>query len=138
MFLGKHFLDFEPGIHYSQVQMQSGTTGINTVRIYSPIQQVRDQDPKGEFIRKYVPELAEVPVEYLAEPHKMPVSTQSKGGCRIGTDYPHPIVDHAAAYQSARTKIDAVRREDNAKIDARRVLHKHGRRKAPPNRKAGN
>ncbi|MEM7313178.1 MAG: FAD-binding domain-containing protein, partial [Planctomycetota bacterium] len=50
VYLAQHFLDFEPGIHFSQFQMQSGTTGINALRIYSPIKQVVDQDPDGEFI----------------------------------------------------------------------------------------
>jgi deoxyribodipyrimidine photo-lyase len=136
LFLGKHFLDFEPGIHYSQVQMQSGTTGINAVRIYSPIKQVRDQDPEGEFIRKYVPELAEVPNEHVAEPHKMPLSTQSKVGCRIGRDYPKPIVEHVVAYRAARERIYAVRRGENARTDAKRVLQKHGSRKDPARRRS--
>ena len=83
-FLAKHFLDFEPGIHYPQIQMQSGTTGINAVRIYSPIKQVKDHDPQGVFIRRYVPELAAVPDEYLAEPHKMPLTTQRQSGCIMG------------------------------------------------------
>ena len=47
MYLGGLFLDFEPGIHFSQFQMQSGTTGINTIRIYSPAKQAKDQDPQG-------------------------------------------------------------------------------------------
>ena len=136
LFLGKHFLDFEPGIHYSQVQMQSGTTGINTVRIYSPIKQVKDQDPQGEFIRKYVPELADVPDDHLAEPHKMALSTQSKVGCRIGKDYPKPIVEHGAAYRSARERIYAVRRGENARTDAKRVFQKHGSRKGPARRRS--
>jgi deoxyribodipyrimidine photo-lyase len=136
LFLGKHFLDFEPGIHYSQVQMQSGTTGINTVRIYSPIKQVKDQDPKGDFIRSYVPELAEVPAEHIAEPHKMPLSTQSKVGCRIGKDYPKPIVEHGLAYRTARERIYAVRLGENARSDAKRVLRKHGSRKGPARKRS--
>ena len=47
LYLARVFLDYEPGIHYSQVQMQSGTTGINAVQIYSPIKQVKDHDPRG-------------------------------------------------------------------------------------------
>jgi hypothetical protein len=56
LFLARQFLDFEPGIHWSQMQMQSGTTGINTLRIYSPAKQARDHDPLGEYVRRWVPE----------------------------------------------------------------------------------
>jgi deoxyribodipyrimidine photo-lyase len=128
-FLARHFLDFEPGIHFSQFQMQSGTTGINTIRIYSPIKQVKDQDPSGESIRHFVPELDRVPEQYLAEPHKMPLSVQSKVGCVVGKDYPPPIVDHAVAYRAARERMYAVRRTSEAKQEAGRVLRKHGSRK---------
>jgi len=127
--LATQFLDFEPGIHFSQCQMQSGTTGINTVRIYSPAKQVIDHDPTGLFIRKYVPELANVPAEYLAEPHRMPLGVQSAVGCRIGCDYPQPIVDHRAAYKSAQQKIFAIRQTASAIDEATRVFIKHGSRK---------
>ena len=70
--LARQFLDYEPGIHWSQVGMQSGTTGINTVRAYSVIKQGRDHDPKGEFIRKWVSEMGSVPEKYVHEPWKMP------------------------------------------------------------------
>ena len=129
VYLARHFLDFEPGIHFSQFQMQSGTTGINTVRIYSPIKQVKDQDPTGKFIRQYVPELAAVPDEHIAEPHKMTLSQQSKAGCLIGTNYPSPIVEHSVAYKAARQRMYAVRRKDEAKSEAKRVVKKHGSRK---------
>jgi deoxyribodipyrimidine photo-lyase len=127
--LATQFLDFEPGIHFSQCQMQSGTTGINTVRIYSPAKQVIDHDPTGLFIRKYVPELSNVPTEYLAEPHRMPLGVQSAVGCRIGCDYPQPIVDHRAAYKSAQQKIFAIRQTASAIDEATRVFIKHGSRK---------
>ena len=131
VYLAKHFLDFEPGIHFSQFQMQAGTTGINSVRIYSPIKQVKDHDPEGQFIRRFVPELANVPAEFLAEPHKMPLSMQSLAGCRIGKDYPKPIVNHSTAYREARERIYAVRRKSETRSDAKRVMQKHGSRKGP-------
>jgi deoxyribodipyrimidine photo-lyase len=129
-YLARQFIDFEPGIHYSQVQMQSGTTGINTVRIYSPIKQALDQDPQGTFIKRYVPELAAVPVEYLALPHTMPAVLQQRLGVRIGRTYPAPIVDHVSAYRAARERIAAVRRTAQAHAEADRVQDKHGSRRS--------
>jgi deoxyribodipyrimidine photo-lyase len=66
--LARLFTDYEPGIHYSQVQMQSGTTGINTLRIYNPVKQSQDHDPEGAFIRRWVPELADVPTDWIHSP----------------------------------------------------------------------
>ena len=129
MFLAQHFLDYEPGIHFSQFQMQSGTTGINTIRIYSPIKQVKDQDPSGLFIRRFIPELAGVPDKYLAEPHKMSHSEQSQAGCLINKDYPAPIVEHAAAYKEAKARIYEIRGQRAAREEAAKVVRKHGSRK---------
>ncbi|MDG2221691.1 MAG: FAD-binding domain-containing protein [Rubripirellula sp.] len=129
VYLSRHFLDFEPGIHYSQFQMQSGTTGINAIRIYSPIKQVKDQDPTGKFIRHFVPELATVPDRNLAEPHKMSLAEQSKSGCQIGKHYPPPIVEHVVAYRAAKARMFAVRKQTAARADAERVVRKHGSRK---------
>ena len=127
--LAKHFLDFEPGIHFSQCQMQSGTTGINTIRIYSPAKQVIDHDPTGVFLRQYVPELANVPNEYLPEPHRMPLDVQSRVGCIVGRDYPFPIVEHRIAYKLAQEKIFAIRQTAGAIEESKRVFVKHGSRK---------
>ena len=127
--LAKYFLDFEPGIHFSQCQMQSGTTGINTIRIYSPAKQVIDQDPTGEFIRRYVPELSRVPNEHLPEPHRMPMHVQSQVGCVVGRDYPFPIVEHRTAYRMAQERIFAIRQTETAIDESKRVYQKHGSRK---------
>ncbi|NBC32600.1 MAG: deoxyribodipyrimidine photolyase, partial [Alphaproteobacteria bacterium] len=91
--LARLFTDYEPGIHYPQMQMQSGTTGINTVRIYNPVKQSRDHDPDGAFIRRFVPELAGVPDRHIHEPWRMDAGTQAASGCRLGRDYPAPVVD---------------------------------------------
>lgn len=135
LYLARHFLDFEPGIHFSQFQMQSGTTGINTVRIYSPSKQALEQDPKGVFIRRWVPELAGVPESWLSQPHLMPADMQRRCGCVIGKDYPAPIVDHQSAVASARQKMAAVRRQPATREESRRVLRKHGSRKRPTQRR---
>lgn len=76
--LAREFLDYEPGIHYPQVQMQSGTTGINTARIYNPLKQALDQDPDGVFVRRWIPALARVPAEHIVEPWRMPRGAAGK------------------------------------------------------------
>lgn len=137
IYLARHWLDFEPGIHFCQFQMQSGTTGINAVRIYSPIKQVTDQDPEGVFIRRYLPSLANIPNEYLAEPHKMPVALQNQVGCMIGKDYPAPIVEHKTAVAQAKKRIYAVRQQSETKNEAKAVYRKHGSRRQTSNRQRG-
>lgn len=129
LFLARHFLDFEPGIHFPQVQMQSGTTGINTVRIYSPVKQAIDHDPDGEFVRRWVPELEGLPKPWIFEPWKMSNDDQIRYGCRMGVDYPLPAVDHRIAVAEAKQRIYALRQTDRAKEDAEQVYAKHGSRK---------
>ena len=134
LFLARQFLDYEPGIHWSQMQMQSGTTGINTLRIYSPTKQAHDQDPEGVFIRRWVPELARVPLPYLAEPWKMDISVQHMAGCVIGVDYPAPIVDDKLAMKAAKDKMYGLRKSEEAREEAGAVQARHGSRKSglPP------
>ena len=134
MFLARQFLDYEPGIHWSQMQMQSGTTGINTLRMYSPTKQAQDQDPQGLFIRRWVPELARVPLPYLAEPWKMDVSVQRMAGCMIGADYPAPIVDDKLAMKAAKDRMYGLRQTQAAREEAGNVQARHGSRKSglPP------
>ncbi|MEM6929854.1 MAG: deoxyribodipyrimidine photo-lyase/cryptochrome family protein [Myxococcota bacterium] len=127
--LARHFLDFEPGIHYPQFQMQSGTTGINSLRIYDPVKQVRDQDPQGRFIRRWVPELAGVPDAHLAEPHRMSAPEQDAAGCRIGVDYPAPLVENKPAIAKARRVLEALRRRPESRARSREVFQRHGSRR---------
>jgi deoxyribodipyrimidine photo-lyase len=127
--LARCFLDFEPGIHFSQAQMQSGTTGINTVRIYSPTLQAIEQDPKGVFIRRWVPELAGVPDVFLAEPWRMTRSQQEASRSVIGVDYPAPRVDPRRSVIEAKERIARVRSSAAAREASRRVYLRHGSRK---------
>ncbi|MEB3207048.1 MAG: FAD-binding domain-containing protein [Vampirovibrionales bacterium] len=134
--LARHFLDYEPGIHYSQIQMQSGVTGINAIRIYSPLKQAQDHDPYGHFIRRWVPELATVPAPWIFEPHTLPDLEASRLGFRVGKDYPLPIVDHAEAYRQAKEALWQWKRTPEARAQAKIVLDKHGSRQQPAHRKA--
>ena len=68
--------------------MQSGVTGINTLRIYNPIKQGEDHDPDGTFIRTWVPELAALETPDIHRPWEMPELLQMERGTRIGIDYP--------------------------------------------------
>ena len=133
--LARLFTDYEPGIHYPQAQMQSGTTGINTARIYNPIKQSLDQDPEGVFIRRWVPELEQVSKEWIHMPWKMPHNLQKESACIIGKDYPEPLVDHEIAAREARQKLSLWRKQTPAREESRRILKKHGSRKRPAKRR---
>ena len=131
VFLARHFLDFEPGIHFPQFQMQSGTTGINTLRIYSPAKQAATHDPDGHFIRQWIPELEGVPASWITQPHIMPASLQIRANCRIGHHYPAPIVDHTTARRHALDAFQRLRRHSSVQSEAKRVYLRHGSRKDP-------
>lgn len=135
--LARLFTDYEPGIHWSQVQMQSGTTGINTLRMYSPLKQSLDQDPSGEFIRRWVPELAAVPEVYVHEPWRMTDAAQSAAGCEIGRDYPLPVVDHKEAVRQARAKFSEISQRPEHRSETQAVLRTHGSRKRAAEKTSG-
>lgn len=121
LYLAQLFTDYEPGIHYSQVQMQSGTTGINTIRIYNPIKQGFDQDSEGEFIKTWIPELQRMHPLFIHTPWEF---VFDKGG------YPMPIVDEVAARKRAADKLYGLRKnsEEHASI-SQEIVKKHASRK---------
>jgi len=119
--LARLFSDYEPGIHWPQVQMQSGQTGINTPRIYNPVKQGLDQDPEGRFTRRWVPELAHMPTASLQTP-------QLDIGADLG-GYPPPIVDPATAARAAKTRLTALRSTASYREASRQVFEKHASRK---------
>lgn len=127
--LAKLFIDYEPGIHWSQIHMQSGVTGINSVRAYSVIKQSLDHDMQGEFIRTWVPELAMVPTPQIHEPWTMSVEMQAAIGVRIGVTYPAPVVDETEARSKGIAAAYAAKRDEAVKARSSSVYTKHGSRK---------
>ena len=127
--LARQFLDYEPGIHWSQLQMQSGTTGINIPRIYNPIKQAQDHDPNGVFVRRWLPAMRRVPDTWLFEPWKMPHSLQVQYNVYVDTDLRVPIVELEASTRAAKQKLYALRAQPQVRATKREVVQKHGSRK---------
>lgn len=124
-YLAKQFLDYEPGIHYPQLQMQSGVTGINTIRIYNPIKNSMEHDESGEFIKTWIPALRLVPPEIIHEPWKMIAMEQALYQVEIGKDYPFPILDLEESRRTASTEVWKFRKTPAVKIEGSRILKKH-------------
>lgn len=120
LYLARLFVDYEPGIHYNQCQMQSGTTGINAIRIYSPTKQAIEQDPEGIFIKQWLPELKDMPIEFIHTPWKAPL---------FMGDYPMPIIDEKSARKKAADIMFGTRKNPDFRQQAKLIYEKHGSRK---------
>ena len=128
--LAQMFLDYEPGIHYPQVQMQAGTTGVNTVRVYNPVKQALDHDPKSVFILTWVPELKALPDQFTQCPWILTDMDQLFYNFNLGESYPIPIVDLETAGRRGRNKIWSFRERQDVKREALRILKTHTRRRS--------
>ena len=137
LWLARQFLDYEPGIHWSQVQMQSGTTGINTTRVYNPIKQARDQDPEGRFVRQWLPALRRVPQAWIFEPWRMPPEVAQRAGLRLGEDIPLPVVDLAPALREAKRRVHELRARPEVQAEQDAIVRRHGSRHRPAEQLAG-
>jgi deoxyribodipyrimidine photo-lyase len=108
--LATQFLDYEPGIHWSQMQMQSGTTGINTTRVYNPLKQAQDHDPYGKFINRWLP----------ANRHVA------------------PLLDLAVDTREAKSRLHARRQDPLVRDGKNEVIEKHASRKVFSKTRAAN
>jgi len=78
-------------------------------RIFNPVAQGKRFDPDGAYVRRWVPELAELPVAWIHEPWKAPADVLASAGIRLGATYPEPIVDHGEARSRALAAYEVVR-----------------------------
>lgn len=127
--LAHQFLDYEPGIHFPQFQMQAGVTGVNTIRIYNPVRNALLHDSEAIFIKKWVPELADLPTPFILEPYKMTAMEQQFYNFQPGKDYPEPIIDIAKAHKEASEKMWQHRDHPAVIAENERILNQHTFRK---------
>ncbi|TKX59793.1 deoxyribodipyrimidine photo-lyase/cryptochrome family protein [Halorubrum sp. ASP1] len=106
-----HLIDSDVGINYTQWQSQAGLIGKPSQRVYNPRKQVRDQDPDGDWITRWIPELADLPSEFLDQPEKAPLAVQQECGVHVGEVYPRPVVDFEARREQFWSRYEAQRPE---------------------------
>jgi deoxyribodipyrimidine photo-lyase len=127
-YLARMFVDYEPGIHFPQFQMQAGTTGVNSIRIYNPIKQSVEKDKEGTFIKKWVPELRDLPVEFLHRPWLMTEMDELLFSFKLGKNYPKPIVDFEKSYKRSQELLWRTKQSESNKKHSQKILQKHSRK----------
>ncbi len=116
--------------------MQSGTTGINTTRVYNPIKQAQDQDPHGRFVRRWLPHMRTVPNTWLFEPWRMPQDLQTAAGLEVGTSLAQPLVDLTLATRESKQRLHSRRQDSDVRAGKKAVIEKHASRKTLSPRRA--
>lgn len=123
--LARQFTDYEPGIHYSQIQMQSGTVGYHTIRVYNPIKQALDHDPDATFIKQWLPELQHLPTDLAISPWKINEMEQLLYSFNLGVDYPKPIINPDVSGKIASQQLHLFKNQEQTKREAKRIMTIH-------------
>ena len=116
--------------------MQSGTTGINTTRVYNPIKQALDHDPQGIFVRRWLPAMQNVPNTWLFEPWKMPTDIQTQTGVIVGQEIALPLVDLASATTESKNRLYGRRQHTTVRAGKKAIIDKHASRKRTTQKKS--
>lgn len=105
--------------------MQAAETGINNIRIYNPIKNSLEHDTDAVFIKKWVPELASLPLPFIHEPYLMTPLDEQFNSFKLGTDYPLPIVDVKLARKKASDVLWKMKLNKDVVQENNRILKKH-------------
>lgn len=125
--LAQLFLDYEPGIHFPQFQMQAGTTGVNTIRVYNPVKNSLEHDPDALFISQWVPELAHLPLAFKHQPWLITEMEQKIFNFQLGRDYPFPIGSGQKETMKNVKILWNLRKNELVKSENQRIVKTHTR-----------